>query len=59
MFPEQLTSLVEKQPGDIHRADTEPVIEALKALDISLESELAEFFLNYVITFFRGTTSYE
>lgn len=24
-----------------------------------MESELAEFFLNYVITFFRGTASYE
>lgn len=59
MIPRQLINLIEKQPGNIHRADTGPVIEALKALDISLESELAEFFLNYVITFFRSTTSYE
>ncbi|PAU59955.1 hypothetical protein BZL41_16265 [Pseudomonas sp. PIC25] len=59
MIPPQLISLIEKQPGNIHRANTESVVEALKALDISLESEFAEFFLNYVITFFKSTASNE
>ncbi|PWK39029.1 hypothetical protein [Pseudomonas sp. OV226] len=59
MIPNELIQLIEKQPGDIHRTDKRSVIEALTALDISLDSELSEFFLKYTITFFRSNSSDE
>ncbi|MEO6677973.1 MAG: SMI1/KNR4 family protein [Pseudomonas sp.] len=59
MIPNELIQLIEKQPGDIHRIDKHSVTEALTALNISLDSELSEFFLNYAITFFRSNSSDE
>ncbi|WP_028622118.1 hypothetical protein [Pseudomonas sp. Ant30-3] len=59
MIPNELIKLIEKQPGDIHRTDKRSVTEALTALNISLDSELSEFFLNYTITLFRSNSSDE
>jgi len=55
MIPSHLINLIEKQPGNIHRDKKDPVIAALNTLDISPDSEIGEFFLNYVITFFQGS----
>lgn len=57
MIPSHLINLIEKQPGDIHRDQKDPVISALNTLGISPDSEIGEFFLNYAITFFQGSTS--
>ncbi|MBX8521028.1 SMI1/KNR4 family protein [Pseudomonas cichorii] len=57
MIPSHLINLIEKQPGDIHREQKDSVIDAMNTLGISLDSEIGEFFLNYVITFFQGSTS--
>ncbi|WP_024677508.1 hypothetical protein [Pseudomonas syringae] len=57
MIPSHLVNLIEKQPGDIHREQKDSVIAALNTLGISLDSEIGEFFLSYVITFFQGSTS--
>ncbi|MBX8547949.1 SMI1/KNR4 family protein [Pseudomonas cichorii] len=57
MIPSHLINLIEKQPGDIHRKQKDSVIDALNTLGINLYSEIGEFFLNYVITFFQGSTS--
>ncbi|PWE43398.1 hypothetical protein [Pseudomonas prosekii] len=57
MIPSHLINLIEKQPGDIHRDQKDPVIAALNTLGISLDSEIGEFFLSYVITFFQGSNS--
>ncbi|PHX51763.1 hypothetical protein AO354_38600, partial [Pseudomonas syringae pv. syringae] len=59
MIPNELIQLIEKQPGNVHRTDKRSVIEALAALDINLDSELSEFFLNYTITFFKSNSSNE
>lgn len=56
MIPSHLINLIEKQPGNIHRDKKDSVISALNTLGISPESEIGEFFLNYVITFFQGST---
>jgi hypothetical protein len=44
MIPNELTQLIEKQPGDIRRTDKRSVTEALTALNIGLDCELSEFF---------------
>ncbi|QTT83333.1 SMI1/KNR4 family protein [Pseudomonas chlororaphis] len=56
MIPSHLIKLIEKQPGDIYRDNKDSVIDALNTLNISLDSEIGEFFLNYAITFFQGNT---
>jgi len=59
MIPNELVKLIEKQPGDIHRRDKNSVLKELAALGIDPSSELAEFFLNYTITFFKSSSSEE
>ncbi|AZC58104.1 hypothetical protein [Pseudomonas chlororaphis] len=54
MIPSHLIKLIEKQPGDIYRDNKDSVIDALNTLNISLDSEIGELFLNYAITFFQG-----
>ena len=59
MIPNQLKILVEQQPGDIRRINKELAIQALRDLDISLESEFAQFFQEYKITLFQSIVSDE
>lgn len=59
MIPSQLQILVESQPGSIHRVSREAVAAALFDLKVPLESEFAEFFFTYTITFFRSEVSDE
>jgi hypothetical protein len=59
MIPAQLRELCEKQPGKIHRADRGEAQRALQDLGIPLQSEFAEFYLEYSPINFLSTTSYE
>ncbi|UZE09710.1 SMI1/KNR4 family protein [Pseudomonas sp. B21-053] len=59
MIPSKLIQLIEKQPADIHRLDKRSAAEALTALNISLDSEISEFFLDYKVSFFRSNSSDE
>jgi hypothetical protein len=59
MIPDELRRLVEKQRGHIHRNDCTKVERALSELGISRDSEFAQFFLEYVITFFPSSVSDE
>jgi hypothetical protein len=59
MIPYKLKLLIENQPGNTLRTDKQSVTEALKQLNIDINSELAEFFLNYTITFFKSSSSDE
>ena len=59
MIPEKLRAKVERQRGNIHRTNPDAVNEALVELGVPLDSEFAEFFREYVITFFISDTSDE
>jgi hypothetical protein len=59
MIPTQLQTLVENQPGTIHRVRRDAVAAALFNLGVPLDSEFAEFFFTYTITFFRSAVSDE
>lgn len=59
MIPSKLVTLIEQQPGHIHRGDKLAVISALDRLNIDRRSQLAEFFLTYTITLFKSESSDE
>ena len=59
MIPNELRRLVENQRGDIHRGDFTKVERALSELGVPRDSEFAQFFLKYVITFFPSPVSDE
>jgi hypothetical protein len=59
MISDQLRKLVEQQIGDIHRTDRVSVMRALAALKVPIESEFAEFFLNFTVTFYQSAVSDE
>lgn len=61
MIPAELRALVERQPGNVRRAadQRQDVIDELHRLGVPLNSELGEFFLDYVITYFRSIVSNE
>lgn len=59
MIPIQLKKLVEQQPGKVHRTNREAVERALSDLNVSFDSEFAEFFLAYTITLFKSDVSGE
>jgi len=57
MIPDRIRMLVEKQMGDVHRTNRDSVYKALAALDIPVDCEFAEFFLNFVVTFYSSNVS--
>lgn len=57
MIPNHPIKLTKSQPGDFKRANVDDVVNPLNTLNISLDSEIAEFFLNHTITFFSGGSS--
>ncbi|WP_343742078.1 hypothetical protein [Herbaspirillum huttiense] len=59
MIPYELKTKIERQPGKVYRSNQPSVSEALFELDITPESEFAEFFRAYVITFFDSDVSDE
>mgnify|MGYP001104846960 FL=1 len=59
MIPHQLKKLVEQQSGSVHRVSRQAVESALNELQVSLDSEFAEFFFTYTITLFRSEESDE
>lgn len=59
MIPHELKLKIERQPGQIHRSNPQPVSQALDELGVSLESEFGAFFLKYVITCFNSAVSDE
>lgn len=59
MIPESLITLVEKQPGNVKRLDRHAVTRALSDLGVPLDSEFAEFYLNYKITIYNSDVSDE
>jgi hypothetical protein len=59
MVPPLLKNLIEQQKGEVNRSDRAAAETALIALGIPLESELAEFFLNYQISLFQSGVSDE
>lgn len=59
MIPIQLKILVEQQSGKVQRTNREAVERALSNLNVPLDSDFAEFFLNYTITLFRSDVSEE
>jgi len=59
VIPSQLQTLVESQRGRIHRVRREAVTAALSDLKVPVDSEFAEFFFTYTITFFRSEVSDE
>lgn len=59
MIPDELVKLIQQQPGETQRIDTSLATDALNALGIRLDSELAEFFINHTITSFSSRSSDE
>ncbi|MGE1155806.1 SMI1/KNR4 family protein [Pseudomonas kitaguniensis] len=59
MIPEDLVSLLEKQPGSINRTNKELALSALKNLGVSQDSEFGEIFINYIPAEFKSSVSNE
>ncbi len=59
MVPSNLTDLVLIQPGDTARSDKEAARNAIQKLGIPLESQFANFFLNYKVSSFGSNVSAE
>lgn len=59
MIPKSLKALVESQPGNVKRTNRDNAARALSDLGIPLDSEFAEFYLNYKITLFCSEVSDE
>jgi hypothetical protein len=59
MIPIKLKNLIEKQAGDVRRTNRVAAEHALCELGVPLDSEFAEFYLNYKITLFQSDASDE
>lgn len=59
MIPMQLKKFIEKQAGDVKRTNRLAAERALCELGVPLDTEFAEFYLNYKITLFQSIVSDE
>jgi hypothetical protein len=59
VIPMQLKKFIEKQAGDVKRTNRLAAERALCELGVPLDTEFAEFYLNYKITLFHSNVSDE
>jgi hypothetical protein len=59
VIPQGLVRLINRQEGEVIRSDRAAAEKALRTLGIPLQSEIAEFFLNYQISLFLSRVSDE